>query len=140
MCYSHWIGLNHSSLVPSKDASSSKLKHPHPHPQDFSTCTVFFAPNSSEVLSVQNNLPGDRHRDSSVLRHALIIYCIFLLGWIPIVILSAIDVQHQVDQVIYSSFHVVASSSSLIIMIYLILMNNEVKGHLQQKIQFWLQQ
>ena len=73
----------------------------------------------------------------TVLRHTVGLYCIFLLVWIPIPVMVAIDGKHRVDHVIYSSLHVVVSMNSLIIVIYLILINNEVKDYRRQKIRLW---
>ena len=85
------------------------------------------------VSAVHRNLARTRGRASSVLQQAIVVYCTFLVGWIPIFMVMTVDVQHHVDQVIYSSLHSMTIISSLIIVIYLILSNIEVKEYLQQK-------
>lgn len=85
------------------------------------------------VSAVQRNLARTRGRASSVLRQTIVVDCTFLVDWIPISLVTVVDVQHHIDQVIYSSLHSVTIISSLIIVIYLILSNIEVKAYHQQK-------
>ena len=90
------------------------------------------------VFAVRTHLAGNRRRDAKILRQTVFFYCIFLLGWIPIGVTLAMDTQRHVDQVVYSSLHIVASISSLIMVICLTLFNNELKDYLQKKIRLWL--
>ena len=84
------------------------------------------------VFSLQRNLIGKRRRDSNALRQVSIIYCTFLLGCGPIGLLFAIDDHRRADPSIYASLQAVGSLSSLIIVIYLISINNDVKDYLRQ--------
>ena len=88
----------------------------------------------TEVFSVQKSLAGKRRRDATVLRQATIIYVTFVFGNTPIAVLYAMDKNRLVDAGIYASLQCVGSLSSLIIMMYLIWINNEMKVYLRQKL------
>ena len=75
-----------------------------------------------------------RHRDLHLLRHSILMYLLFLVGWTPIALIYIIDHQHVASLVIYAGLHLVAELFSLIIIIQIICLNKEVKDYLTSKL------
>jgi hypothetical protein len=92
----------------------------------------------TRVFSVEGDVTGTRRRESRLLRQALILYCTFVAGCSPIILLNAIDGKRLVNSSIYSMLYVVSSLSFFIIVNSLILTNHEVKAYFKLKIPIWL--
>ena len=90
----------------------------------------------TEAFTVQRSLARTRRRDWKILRQAVFVYCTFLLGCTPILLLEAIDGKRLVSPAIYATLMAVGSLSTLISLTYLMLVNNDWKDYLNQKICF----
>lgn len=92
----------------------------------------------TEAFSVQRSLASTRRRDWKILQQAVVVFCTFLLGCTPILLLEAIDDKRLVNPAIYASLMPVGSLSTLISLTYLMLFNNELKDYRNEKICFCL--
>ena len=73
-------------------------------------------------------------RDLHLLRHTIIMFCIFFVFWCPVYLLLGIDNNHIINPVIYAILAILAESCLLWIIISLFMYNKELRQYLKSKI------
>jgi len=73
-------------------------------------------------------------RDISILRHAIFMFAMFILGWTPIFSLVAIDYYGHVIPLVYTILEILAAISSLCCMLDLFLYNHELRRYIKDKL------
>ncbi|CAF4080032.1 unnamed protein product [Adineta steineri] len=73
-------------------------------------------------------------RDLHLLRHMIVMFCIFVVGWSPIYLYSIIVVQFSFSSIILSMFIISALLSVLVVISNLFLYNHELRRYYREKI------
>ena len=93
------------------------------------------AQHDTKSMSVTNGQQSKvSRRDISLLKHAIYMLAIFIIGWAPIFLLIAIDYNGQVPQLVYSILTIISIISSISCMIDLFLYNHELRGYIKGKV------
>jgi len=108
-------------------------------------CMFKYARSSSRRIRIQN--PRNRvnvivnqqpakisRRDIFLLRHAIFMFAMFILGWTPIFSLVAIDYHGTVTPLVYTILEILAAISSLCCMLDLFLYNHELRLYIKNKL------
>jgi hypothetical protein len=85
---------------------------------------------------IQANISSGRiilnNRDIRVLKHMIIMFVIFLIGWSPIYILVCIDINHIVPLIVYRILSILPALSLLGDIIDLFLFNYQLRSYFRQ--------
>jgi hypothetical protein len=73
-------------------------------------------------------------RDIYLLRHAIFMFAMFIIGWTPIFSLVAIDYHGHVIPLVYTILEILAAISSLCCMLDLFFYNHELRQYLKNKL------
>ncbi|CAF1108720.1 unnamed protein product [Adineta steineri] len=91
----------------------------------------------TSLENAKNNAQQHQHlsrRDLHLLRHMIVMFCIFIAGWSPIYICAAIGSAISITSTIASVFIILAELSLLIDISNLFLYNHELRRYYREKI------
>jgi hypothetical protein len=96
----------------------------------------YYVRSSSRRVQPQNdssNIPQTNisRRDIVLLRHMVIMFCIFIGGWSPTFLVPIIASYMSVNMIVVSSFTILCELGLLLDMIDLFLYNHEVRKYLK---------
>jgi len=84
-----------------------------------------------QIMSSNTQLTKINRRDIYLLRHMVLMFCIFVAGWAPTFIIPILRYYTSIDTIIISSSVVWCELALLIDMIDLFLYNHEVRKYLK---------
>ncbi|CAF1303882.1 unnamed protein product [Adineta steineri] len=91
----------------------------------------------TSLEGAKNNAQQRQHlsrRDLHLLRHMIVMFCIFVVGWSPIYLYAIIAVQFSFSSIILSMFIISALLSVLVVISNLFLYNHELRRYYREKI------
>ncbi|CAF1549838.1 unnamed protein product [Adineta steineri] len=91
----------------------------------------------TSLEGAKNNAHQRQHlsrRDLHLLRHMIVMFCIFVAGWSPIYLYAIIAVQFSFSSIIVSMFIILSELSSLAVISNLFLYNHELRRYYREKI------
>lgn len=71
-------------------------------------------------------------RDAHLLKHMVIIFVLFIVGWAPIYILLCIDQNLKISPIVYRSLSLLPATSSLLDLIDLLLFNHSLRQYFRE--------
>jgi hypothetical protein len=95
---------------------------------------IFNYVRSSTTVTKNNPQQTAHRRDLHLLRHMIIMFCIFVGGWSPIYVYSIADLDFDFGSLLAQALFVLAISSIIFDIMNLFLYNHELRKYLQQKI------
>ncbi|CAF4080024.1 unnamed protein product [Adineta steineri] len=91
----------------------------------------------TSLEDAKNNAHQRQHlsrRDLHLLRHMIVMFCIFVAGWSPIYLYAVFAVQFSFSSIIVSMFVILSLLSVLVVISDLFLYNRELRRYFQDKI------